>query len=98
MEDLMGDLDSMSMDLRNWQDQLKEVSWPSRSISLMANDVIVFLGMSARVIENLVALLEPLQEAMPEVEEVKEEEEGGEGVGEQVPGEEVHEEPPPETG
>lgn len=95
MQDMIGDLDSMVTDLHNWQDQLREVTWPSRSLSLQANDVIIMLGMSARSVGNLSEVLAGLEEAKAEVKELEKEEEGGEDLGEQVPGEEVHEERPP---
>jgi len=85
MEELMGDLDSMRMDMRNWQVQLREISWPSRSISLIANDLITWLGMAASVTETLAGLLAPLEETKPEVKEIIEEEESGEVPSEPVP-------------
>lgn len=73
MEEVIGDLDSMKMDLRNWQGQLREISWPARSISLVANDLITWLGMAASTAETLTRVLVPLEKAKAEVKEVMDE-------------------------
>lgn len=85
MEQVIGDLDSMTMDLRNWQEQLRKQEWPARSISLMARDLITWLGMAATAAERLSGILVPLETAKREVKEIIEEEKGGEVPSEPVP-------------
>ncbi len=84
MEKLIGDLDSMTMDLKNWQEQLRNQELPSQSIRLTANDMITWLGMAASVAETLVHVLGALEDAKAEVKEIIEEEKGGEVPSEQV--------------
>lgn len=86
MEKLIDRLDNMAMDMRNWQEHLRGTSWPSKALSNLSNDVIIYLAMAANAAERLTALLVPLVPAKPEPEEPAEEEEDGE-----VPSEPVQE-------
>lgn len=84
MRGLINALEDLELTLRNMQRYLRAESWPSRSLTLMANDVIVWLGLTASSVETLKTVLEPLEEAKEEVKETIKEEKGGEDVGEQV--------------
>ena len=99
MEELINHLEDMELTLRNMQDYVRGESWPSRSLALMANDVIVWLGLTASAVETLKTVLEPLEKAKEEVEEIIKEEKGGKDTGEQVSepeGSEVRPETPPQ--
>lgn len=84
MEDLISALGDLKLQMKNTQEHLRGVTWPSQAISLLANDVIVWLGMTIRAIDALRGLLAGLGEAKAEAKVAIEEEEGGEDLGEQV--------------
>jgi len=84
MRETIEHLEDMSLSLTNLRDWLRGESWPSESLRHMANDVIVWLGMTINAAETLRGLLEPLEKAKAEVKEAIKEEEGGEVLSEQV--------------
>ena len=99
MRELINHLEDLELTLRNEQSHLRGEALPSESLTHAANDVIVWLGMTIRSVETLRIVLEPLAAAKEEVKEMIKEEEGGEGLGEQVQepeGDEVRPETPPQ--
>lgn len=99
MREMINELEDLELTLRNMQGYLRGQSWPSESLTLMANDVIVWLGLTASAVETLKTVLEPLEVAKEEVKEIIKEEKGGEDIGEQVSepeGGEVRPETPPQ--
>jgi hypothetical protein len=99
MNKLINHLEDLELTLRNEQDHLRGQEWPSLSLAHAANDVIVWLGLTASAVETLKTVLGPLEKAKEEVKEIIKEEKGGEDIGEQVPepeGGEVRPETPPQ--
>ncbi len=84
MEFTMQDLRVLAEDLRGFQKNLREREWPSRAITLIANDLGTWLGMAANSAETLLHVLEGLEGAKAEVKEIIEEEKGGKVPSEQV--------------
>lgn len=97
MKDLISALEDLGVQIRNMQEHLRAQEWDSKEAGSAAIDVIIYAGMTTQAIERLRETLGPTEEPVLEPAEVKKEEERGEGVGEQIPGEEVHEEHPPEA-
>ncbi len=57
MEEVIADLDSMGMDLVKWQEQLREISWPSRPIALLAKDLIRDIEGAKGTLQTLTGVL-----------------------------------------
>ncbi len=85
MKDVIEALTELKDDLGGIQDFLQGQEWPSRAITLIANDLNTWLGMAASSAETLLHLLVGLESAKAEVKEIIEEEESGEVPSEQVP-------------
>lgn len=84
MRELISALEDLELTLRNMQGHLRGESWPSKSLALMANDVIVWIGLTASSVETFRTALGAAPVATEEVKEIIKEEEGGEDIGEQV--------------
>jgi hypothetical protein len=84
MRELINHLEDLELTLRNMQGHLRGKSWPSREITLEANDVIVWAGLTASAAGRLRTRLWALEEAKEEVKETIKEEESGEDISEQV--------------
>ena len=97
MKDLISALEDLELQLRNFQEFLREEEWDSKEASSAAIDIILYAGMTAQATKRLRGLLTPPVEPKVEPEHPAEEEKGGEDLGEQVSGEEVHEEHPSKT-
>lgn len=90
MKEMITKLKRLEKDLRGMQGHLQKQEWPARSLTLIANDLNTWLGMAASTTETLKGVLSNLEDTKAEVQEIIEEERGG-----QVPSEPVRE---PEDG